>query len=223
MQFAKDNNAFPIMTGDIIDVPSVANTDFLSSLVNKDNTFYVLGNHDWSFLDYHYRRNVFDTKENDSRCKAYYDKYYPYFHTLVSDGDAYCQKIEYDDLILVGIDNGDREFTEKHLEYLKEQSKKNKPILLCFHVPIYTDELAIPTTKVWRHANSLVGGPNNIDKAKTKEFIDFITSEDSNVFAILCGDVHFSHESKIKGVLPQYVVGGAYANEVRLITLTPEE
>ena len=124
---------------------------------------------------------------------------------------------------LVKIDNGEREFTKEHLDYVKEQSKKNKPILLCFHVPIYTDELAIPTTKVWRHANSLVGGPNNIDKAKTKEFIDFITSSDSNVFAILCGDVHFSHESKVKGILPQYVVGGAYANEVRLITLTPEE
>lgn len=109
----------------MIDFPSNANIDtvFANNLAVSGIDFtYCFGNHDWSFNDNYV---------SDYARRNYAEKLF----TDYIGEDTYFQAKEYDEFIIVAMDNSLDKFTADQLAKLKAESEKDKPIILLLHVP----------------------------------------------------------------------------------------
>ena len=196
-----------VLTGDILDFPSEPNLYKLHDALQagKIPYFYVLGNHDWTYLDH--------WQSPDQRAL-----YRPRLVDLC-DGNADFHYTEFPDLILAGFDNGEECFSEEQCRALDMLQKKGKPIILLCHVPFTSPTLDETVTNVWHRNISL--GETGIVKGETLAFLDKMTGKGTNVRAVICGHVHFFHEDQIRETIPQYISGVASEGNCRIIDLLP--
>lgn len=198
-----------LMTGDMTDTPSEPNVQTLYNALEKGglSTFYVIGNHDWSYSDdYH----------TDNARAQHYQKF-----ALASDGAVERHYLEYPDLIIAGIDDGLECVRDEDLAFLEGLAQKQKPILLCLHIPINCPTLEADTVRDWRRNINI--GPGAILKNEATElFCKYVRTPESRIAAVIAGHLHFSHEDALSPDLVQYITGGAYLGIARKITLVPE-
>ena len=90
---------------------------------------------------------------------------------------------------LVGVDNGYYYFLWSQLAALKAEVAKGLPILLLMHNPIYF---------------------------ATNEFIDYVKNEPL-IKAFITGHLHFNYEGELVPGKMQYVTGGGFRGDARLI------
>lgn len=220
MEYAKNNKLFPILSGDILDFPSKSNLAFLDEVLSKfDDYFFVMGNHDWTYMDQYQGLIDYD----DYRSEDTFKKYYHLFDKYVKDGTLAAEKREFDDLILFGYDGHDGDISKDQVDYFEQLIKLNKPILVVSHIPFYEkdmqktfDEFAPGyLKKVAFGQEKLPMGENE------KRFKELLLNPNSHVIAYLCGHAHCTVNTKIGGIVPQYLLGGSYEDEVNLFILTP--
>ena len=201
---------YMLMTGDITDTPSAPNVQTLYSAIDQGGlpTFFVIGNHDWSFSDdYHTARAR----------EAHYGKFAP-----ASDGAVARHFLEFDDVIIAGIDDGMECVQDEDLAFLEQLAKKGKPIVLCMHIPINCPSLHDDTVRDWRR-NINIGEGAIVKNDATLRFCDYVRDPASRIAAVIAGHLHFSHEDELAPGLVQYITGGAYLGISRKITLAPAE
>ncbi len=199
-----------LMTGDMVDTPSEPNVQELYRQVDAGGvkTFFVIGNHDWSYSD--------DYHTEGARAQ-HYQKF-----AAVSDGTVARHYAEYPDLIIAGIDDGLECVQPEDIAFLQMLREKDKPILLCLHIPINCATLHDDTVRDWRRNINI--GPGAILKNEaTEQFCAYVCDPDSRIAAVIAGHLHFSHEDTLAPGLVQYITGGAYLGIARRITLVPEE
>lgn len=199
-------------TGDMIDFPSNANIDtvFANNLAVSGIDFtYCFGNHDWSFNDNYV---------SDYARRNYAEKLF----TDYIGEDTYFQAKEYDEFIIVAMDNSLDKFTADQLAKLKAESEKGKPIILLLHVPFCAPELSQVVKDRWNGRDLTLGPGTDIScDGNTLAMYEYVISNESNVAAIFAGHVHFNYEDIVGGRIPQYVTGDAYEGFARVVTLSP--
>lgn len=194
-----------LMGGDIIDYPSDANINTLRSGLNRleSNYLYTVGNHDWY---------MWGTQNN------------PINRTYLSKLDEFTQNnsfyhtLEYDDLLVVALDNSTDQFTKEAADGLEEAVAKGKPIIVIMHIPLADSGLNAASTKVWGKPLTIgLGGitPNT----DSKRVINLINQENNPIVAVLDGHLHLRYTNTTGNRTVQFVNDASYKGRGILLTL----
>jgi hypothetical protein len=131
---------------------------------------------------------------------------------------------------LVGVDNGYYYFLWSQLAALRAEVAKGLPILLLMHNPIYTPDLYDEMMLRRKNACAYVCGRPAEKMAcydahrrkqqqsyfATNEFIDYVKNEPL-IKAFITGHLHFNYEGELVPGKMQYVTGGGFRGDARLI------
>lgn len=218
--FAREQNALLVHTGDLFDFVSEAHLEIAPKLLSlPDDYFMAVGNHEFSlyvgeaFEDETYKAQSFD------RVQAAMPRYNLRFDSRIVNG-----------VNLIAIDDVYYDFSAYALERLKAEAEKGLPMILFFHTPLYTPELYDEIINKRGAAYcSIIGVPTELMQnyddhrfrqqvctPQTQRFIDYMLSQPL-IKAVVAGHKHFSHESPLKNGVMQYITGCQYDNIARLI------
>jgi predicted MPP superfamily phosphohydrolase len=195
-----------LLGGDMIDFPSNGNIELLRNNLSRLNMpyLYTLGNHDWTYPWEYF------SETSETVYKPIFDEF--------TNGNTVVQTMEYDDFIIVSVDNSKDQMNPLIFGGLEEALAKEKPTIIMMHVPLETPSIYEKSTEMWGRdiAIGINGVYPNSDSAK---FTNMICDKDSPVVAILAGHVHFSDTSKITDKITQYVTNVAYEGYGILFTV----
>ncbi len=219
LDWARDHVNLMVHTGDLIDFQSRANFDAVrEAFSNAPAIFGCLGNHDFNpdlWLN--------DPKENGTeawkdRTRDTLRQVYPF--------DISLQSRIVNGVNFVALDNVFGVVTAAQVERFKAEVAKGLPIILCVHVPFYTDELWRATRMFWAkpgprftEATVPVSSGERLSQERdqvTRDFIAYLKSEPL-LKAILAGHLHFSAEERFSPTAMQYVTGGNYLFCARMV------
>ncbi len=211
----KINADLLLLTGDILDFPSQKNVQLLRDNLDaiKTPSMYILGNHDWCYGDDDYfSANAIQTQ-------------IPLFNNMSAGepaDDPYFHYVEYEDLLVVAVDNSQDMITKTTVDKFMALYEKNKPIILILHVPMHVDTLVDDCVKVWSKDLGMGGTgvsawhpENDVERFYNAVCLD----ENTPVVAVVAGHVHFNHEDVFPNGVPQYITTTAYTGDCRVITV----
>ena len=125
---------------------------------------------------------------------------------LLSEMKKPLQVVDLGDILLVGIDNSTRTFTDEQLKGIESLFSANKPIIITMHCPAVTDENRATLQKCGEYF--LLEEPAN------SKFIELIRSEKSTVCAVLTGHLHFKLNTRISDKVMQYGASQGIAGNI---------
>ncbi len=191
--------------GDIIDFPSKANIDFLTSELQRLEVPYRMtyGNHDWTF-PWEYMTETASTT----------------YRPMIEDamGDAV---LELEDLVVVSVDNSSNQVAAESMEVVNSAYGLDKPMILLLHVPLSTEELIANAKEEWTNPVTLgmqVHGGIAPNEAST-ELWHMTHDDESMVKAVLAGHVHFAHEEALSDATVEIVTDAAFKGKATKIFL----
>ena len=218
--WARKNVDYILHTGDLIDFQSRANFD----LVRKhfgDAMFGALGNHEFARHMWLAEEKEPKTEEWKDRTRAKLDEVFPFdvvLHSQVVNGVNF-----------VTLDDVYGTVTERQVERFRAEVAKGLPIVLCMHVPFFTDDIWRATTQFWARSGSRFGDaavpPRKGDYQRqsedpvTRDFIEYLRKEPL-LRAILAGHEHVTIQDRFSETADEYVVGANFlfaAREVLFI------
>ena len=210
--WAQTNADFVVHTGDLIDFQSRANFDAVrETFAGSPPIFGCMGNHEYNpdlWLN--------DPKENGTeawkdRSRDTLRQVYPFdgsFQSRVVNGVNF-----------VALDNVFGTVTAAQVDRFKAEAAKGLPIVLCVHVPFYTEGIWTASRKFWARPGtrladvdiSTVKGERLAQSRDTvtRGFIEYLKTEPL-LKAILAGHVHLTAEERFSPTAVQYVTGGNF-------------
>lgn len=212
LAYGKRNCDYVLHTGDFIDWPSEANFDLVRKYLGDKEIFGCLGNHEW------YRDGVFGPQDEATRQKsvATLQKNFPFdivLHSQVIQGVNF-----------VTLDNVFGTINRAQFDRFEKEVQKGLPIILCCHVPFYTDLLWTAHEKSERFDNCRARGMifdaatvpatwgdrerQRLDKTTT-EFMKYLKAQPL-LKAILCGHTHFTMQDRFSPTAMEYIVGANF-------------
>ncbi len=225
LDLAKEENVdLIVLTGDIINNPSQSSAIFIyESLKSTDIPYiYIAGNHDW-----HYEgmagssERLRQTWINNSLLPLYGGITTLYSSRVIGG------------INFVAIDNSTYQVNEDQLRFYKTQVKRNFPIVLLLHIPLYLEHEA----KQKNH--TVFGAPDwgwSIDRnyrierrerwgksgnlVTTSEFLETV-KKSVNLCAVLAGHTHKDRISSLSEQVNQYVTGCSAYGHYRLLRFEP--
>lgn len=209
---------YPIVhTGDLMDFITPENLRICQDLVRDTDMMLVAGNHEQARCV----NNVFcpeDYAQDLKRRDETYAEIQPWFD---NDLRFFCRQIG--GVNFVGIDNGDYQISREQLEALKAVADEDRPILLFMHIPLYSRELQA------RHYDCYLAPPEEVlatytpwqvyeQKAdeQTLEACRYIRSQPL-IKCVICGHLHFNHETQTPGEIRQIVTGLDTLREITVV------
>ena len=218
--WARKNVDYILHTGDLIDFQSRANFD----LVRKhfgNAMFGALGNHEFARHMWLAEEKEPKTEEWKDRTRAKLDEVFPFdvvLHSQIVNGVNF-----------VTLDDVYGTVTERQVERFRAEVAKGLPIVLCMHVPFFTDDIWRATTQFWARSGSRFGDaavpPRKGDYQRqsedpvTRDFIAYLKKEPL-LKAILAGHEHVTIQDRFSETADEYVVGANFlfaAREVLFI------
>lgn len=192
-----ENPDIVVLTGDIVDFPSLRNMDVLAEGLRRLNAPYVfcVGNHDWSYdFDYHSESAVANEL--------------PKFAVFSRNGTTAYSLCDMGEFALLAVDNSSDQVPPAALDGLAAARALEKPLLLAIHVPLCADDFPENGLRAacayWGHYACM--GENGIKPNEvSSRFIADVTAEDSPVAAVLAGHLHFEHRDRLTDRLEQHV------------------
>ena len=208
--WAKTHVDYVIHTGDLIDFQSEANYDLVKELLGG-NVLGTMGNHEYS-------PEMWLTKPAPSNDEPWKDRFrdtlakvFPYelsFSSRVVNGVNF-----------VLMDDAFGTVTARQVEQFNVEVAKGLPIILCLHVPFYTESMALANRHYWRKN----GGPfrsaerpepsgdwkAQLTDKTTAAFIAALKREPL-LKAILAGHLHMAIQDQFSPTAREYVVGGNF-------------
>ena len=215
-EISSDQPALAVMTGDIVDLPLPGFNRALEEALTEAGVpyLYTFGNHE--------NRGFIPVEKSK-------EKYYPMYSHLMN-GSPDFQLIGFDEngevctenavLYVLGFDDSTKIVTEEQMTKLKKLSAEGKPIILCLHIPIATEENTPAIHGHWKDDHFLLGAESDCET--THEFCSFVKSEESNVIAVLAGHIHFAHESEFAPGRKVYAAAPGYTQYAELIEICGE-
>ena len=199
------------LTGDLIDFPSEKNISLLYENVGRfsGKSIFCLGNHDWNYSDDYMTGNAVTVNR-------------PLFNDLTG-GDPYISYVEYDEFLVVAVDNSSDVVTDDTVNKFMALCEKGKPIVLLLHVPLHAETLAPDCIKVWGRNITMGPGALGGDWGSVQRFYNAVAvDENSPVVAVFTGHVHFNHEDTLPNGITQYVTSTGYTGDCRVVTIKGE-
>ena len=196
------------LTGDLIDFPSEKNIALLYNNVNRfsGQSIFCLGNHDWNYSDDYMTGNSATVNR-------------PLFNDLTG-GDPYISYVEYDEFLVVAIDNSSDAVTQETVDKFLALYEKNKPIILLLHVPFHVDTLESDVKSVWGRNITMGPGAMGSDWSSVIQLYNAVcVAEDTPVVAVFSGHIHMNHEDVFPNGVPQYITSTGYTGDCRVVTV----
>ena len=217
LAWAKSNVDFVVHTGDLIDFQSRENLDLVKKYFGTGAAKVAsAGNHEFS-------PEMWMSAVKEEHTEAYKDltrkdlqAAFPYdlqFNATVVNGVNF-----------IAMDDVYGYVPPACVEKFHAEVKKGLPIVLCMHVPFYTDGIWRANTKFWT-SSAQHGKPNFFRTAAvpdacgdyvaqqqdpvTREFIAYLKSE-KLLKGILAGHLHITIQDRFSPTAMQYVVGGNF-------------
>ena len=207
LEWARSATDYVLHTGDLIDFQSDANLDLVRKYFGTDvKMFGSLGNHE----HYTRRSDLKGEKAKVASRKALAGAY-PFdlsFASNVINGVNF-----------VALDNAFGKVTAEQAERFEAEVAKGHPIILCCHVPFYTDCIARAWARYWRDRGKKfrsAGVPSPRDDRKsqledpvTQEFVAKLKSQPL-LRGILSGHLHVAVADRFSPTAMEYVVGANF-------------
>lgn len=210
LAWARDNVDHVLHTGDLIDWQSRANSDLVKKYYGSIALGSV-GNHEYS--PSMWLSSEKETKDDRWRAKSV---------SLL--GEAYPFDLSFSSKVINGVnfvmlDDVFGSVSSSQVERFSAEVKKGLPIVLCGHVPFYTDKIWQASCKFWtrngRRFESAAIPPaagelkRQQEDSVTRDFISYLKSE-SLLKAILAGHLHITVQDRFSPTAMEYVVGGNF-------------
>ena len=217
LAWAKTNVDFVVHTGDLIDFQSRANYDLVKKHFGAGAAKVAsAGNHEFS-------PEMWMSAVKEEHTEAYKDR------TRKDLQTAFPCDLQFNATVVNGInfialDDVYGYVPPVCVEKFHAEVKKDLPIVLCMHVPFFTDGIWRANAKFWTSA-AQHGKPNFFRKTAvpeawddykaqqtdkvTREFIAYLKSE-KLLKGILAGHLHITVQERFSPTAMQYVVGGNF-------------
>lgn len=209
LAWAKKHVDYIVHTGDLIDWQSEANFDLVKKYFGT-SLFGTLGNHEFSPDMWLSEPKEGSTDAYKERSRETLSHVFPFdtrFHAQVVNGVNF-----------VGLDDVYTTVSRQQTERFKKEVERGLPIILCMHVPFYTDDIWRASQRYWGDGEQQILGAKiepTGDYLKqqtdpvTREFIDYLKQEPL-LKGILAGHEHINVQEKFSETATQYVVGGNF-------------
>lgn len=204
LAWAKANVDYVVHTGDLIDWQSRANFDLVKKHFGAGMCGAV-GNHEFS-PDMWLGKDE-NSEAHKAKTRAPVAAAYPF--------DIELQSTVVNGVNFVALDDVYDYVTARQVERFAAEVKKGLPIVLCMHVPFFSEHLVRADRKFWsagRKFTSAVppkmGGKQRTDVV-TRAFIAHLRREPL-LKAILAGHMHITVQDRFSPTAMQYVVGGNF-------------
>lgn len=203
-----------IFAGDILDYSSNSNIKVLKSGLNElkypdDRIMYIRSDHDYGGW---YGGTGF-TDTNGFNLQRF-----------VLDSDRTEKVIEFDEFILIGINQSYRQLSEHAHELIDKNMDKGKPVLIATHVPFYSEvddslaELSMEVrNKIYYWSQD---GGNYVPDGEMQELIDRMYAEDSNVVQIVAAHMHSSWDGYVTDSLKEHIFAPSFQGNIGIIHVT---
>ena len=208
LAWAKENVDYVLHTGDLIDWQSQANFDLVKEYYGGA-MFGSMGNHEfYTYLpgEKYTGQEAFKERSWPLLKDAY--PVDPRFHAQTVNGVNF-----------VCLDGVFGTVQPDLVEKFKAEAKKKLPIVLCMHVPFFTDGIWRCDYQYWngvnkKYRNAAVPDARGDYKRQqtdptTRDFIAYL-KEEKLLKAILAGHLHITVQERFSPTAVQYVVGGNY-------------
>ncbi|MBO6249705.1 MAG: metallophosphoesterase [Bacteroidales bacterium] len=204
--WAKEHVDYIVHTGDLIDYQSEANFDLVGKYFG-DKMFGSLGNHE--FIHEKWNESYANEKYKDGT-RRQLKKVYPF------DISLHSQVVN--DVNFVTMDDVFGYVTKDQVRQFKKEVKKKLPIVLCMHVPFFTENIWRATCRFWKDNGPMTEGkvpPASGDYLKqqedktTKDFIAYLKKEPL-LKCILAGHEHITVEDQFSATCREYLVAGGF-------------
>lgn len=142
------------------------------------------------------------------------------------DGDELEKKyLEFDDFIVIGVDNSNKNMPSGQMWALEELYNKGKPVIAVTHVP-YQSEVDTSLEELSLQVRNTIyywGGGEYIPNEYTEEYLHMIYREDTSVEQVLAGHLHASWDGMITEQVPEHIFGPAFDGHLGVIHVVPEK
>lgn len=215
LAWARDHVDYIVHTGDLIDWQSEANFDLVRKYFGE-SVVGCMGNHEFT-------TDMWLSDPKEERTEAYKDNtrrllqsIYPWNVELASQVVCGVNFVTLDDVYGY--------VTERQVALFEEEIKKGLPIVLCMHVPFFTDKLWLMTKRFWsgeakRFTDGTVPPPDGDYLAQkedpvTSAFIARLRKEPL-LKAILAGHEHITMQDRFSDTAEEFVVAGGFLFHAR--------
>ncbi len=203
-----------IYTGDLIDFVSEMNFEKTEEFCKSVDIFMSAGNHEFS----HYLGEAKEDADyrNISLARVQH----------IFKNDIRCSSRIIGGVNFVAIDNSYYLFEQEQLDFLKRETEKEYPVILCVHIPLYTRVLYDFVIKQEGDPAYLMSVPEELMQSYTPDryeqqkqdsitadAFDFIVTC-KNIKGILSGHLHKDFEGMINDDTPQLTTGCSTIREI---------
>ena len=210
LAWAKKNTDYVVLTGDLIDWQSEANFDLVKKYFG-DNFIASMGNHEFS-------QDMWLGEIKETKDEAYKDLSRHKLGLVYPFDIQFCSQVV-NGVNFITLDDVYGYVVQSQVDRFMEEVKKGLPIVLCMHVPFYTEDIWRNTCRFWNHADTKFTDGSlpepsgdylaQINDPVTRDFIAYLKTEPL-LKAILAGHEHFTMEERFSPTAVQYLVGGAF-------------
>ncbi len=207
LAWAKDNVDAVLHTGDLIDFQTRANFDLVKKYFRRTpDMFGCMGNHE--FQRHKEGEPIRNTAEYNALSADELRRVYPFDLSLQSTVLA--------GVNFVAIEQVYGFVTASQVERFHAEVKKDLPIVLCMHAPIYTEHIWMAHDKYWPgcgkkfRADTVKAAYGDYKRQRedktTADFLAYLRKEPL-LKAVLAGHLHITVQDRISPTAMEYVVG----------------
>jgi len=210
LAWARQHVDYIVHTGDLIDWQSEANYDLARKYFGQ-SIIGCVGNHEYSPDMWLSEPKETATEDSKAPYREQLQRAYPF------DISFYAR--EAGGVNFVALDDVFGTVTEQQVERFRQEVAKGLPIVMCLHVPLFTDAIYRANHHFWaktdlRFTNGAIPSVTG-DYLKqqtdpvTADFISYL-KQLPQLKAILCGHLHFTTQDRFSPTAMEYVVGGNF-------------
>ena len=210
LDWAKERVDYIVHTGDLIDWQSEENFDLVRKYFGE-GLIGSVGNHEFNPDMWLSEPAEEHTEAFKDLTRARIQEVYPFdvrFASQVANGVNF-----------VTLDDVYGYVTQEQVDQFKEEVKKGLPIVLCMHVPFFTDNIWRADKRFWLNTGKMNGDgalpePSGdykmqLENPVTRDFIAWLKQEPL-LKCILAGHLHISVEDQFSPTCRQYVTAGGF-------------
>ncbi|MBO4625185.1 MAG: metallophosphoesterase [Bacteroidales bacterium] len=210
LDWAKERVDYIVHTGDLIDWQSEENFDLVRKYFGE-GLIGSVGNHEFNPDMWLSEPAEEHTEAFKDLTRARIQEVYPFdvrFASQVANGVNF-----------VTLDDVYGYVTQEQVDQFKEEVKKGLPIVLCMHVPFFTDNIWRADKRFWLNTGKMNGNgalpePSGdykvqLEDSVTRDFIAWLKQEPL-LKCILAGHLHISVEDQFSPTCRQYVTAGGF-------------
>ena len=194
-----------LLGGDICDTGSVANLTLLKQGIKELKKPCIFLREDHDYTPWHLAsRDMTQQKKISGEI----------------DGHPALPFIEYDDLMVVGVDFSGRRIKPAVLAQFKKLYSNKKPMIVLLHVPV------LPPGKTcdgWMNKKSHVWGGRLVPQKVMGEFISMLAVPHGQVKGVFSGHTHRMWDGYLAPGVRHHVFSPAFEGSVGIITLVPQK